>query len=855
MIAQPAPLARALLPAVLALTLLSIAAPGRAQTADFAPLPSATLGGLTSGGALGPLAAADFDADGNDDLIFGAPGADGGALYGLSGPLEPGDLTVPLPPLQRGSPDAGLATTLASGDINGDGIPDALIVSAANRRRIDVRFGGPGFFEPREAPLPDQPHILLFHSEPVRSLSVADVDGDGHDDLITGSPDQDPADASYDSGFNGLVVRFGPFAPKRGAPGLLEAARRIELTIAGASRVGQAVHAADVTGDGTPDLLLAARDADDDPVLLAIAGPVPRHSQTVELTADGGVHFTITDLDLASAIAVGDVDLDGVPDLLLAFAGDSRISVVSGFAIPPGGPTPLRRVDHELLHGPGRSGFGAHLAIADLDADGVPDLAVGAPQQGPAGRGAALLFFGADRQPLITAIRPVKAPSGATLIVHGHALLTGEVFFRTTDDDLIAGEIVSARPGQLSVLMPHRAVRDPVPLDLVVRTAAGETVRSQAVTLLPAHETVALAPGWNLQGWPGDASLSEVAVTRSGRISRIFAWDTNAGTFVGYAPGLPTGPAGPPVVRAGQGVWLHVDGAAGARWQRPSFAGPRLQDLIAGWNLVMWSGPDGTPVPEAVRAIAEVLRILYRWDPSADRFHAYAPGLPASGNDAGTLTNGEGLWLLIDRPIAWPQPAAGTPPTALSVQEAGASAVFLRQDGREASGFVVGETQIVTAAHIVQNARTVRVHFPDGQERLGVVTAVDGPMDIAVVEVSGIPPNLTRLDWESASSLAPTTAVWSWGFPLGDVFGADTNASVSGGLVSAHQSNSRGFAVLQTDAAVTNGSSGAPLVTADGRLVGVVISFITSGGDDVEGLNLAIDVASNRDRFRALLER
>ena len=161
----------------------------------------------------------------------------------------------------------------------------------------------------------------------------------------------------------------------------------------------------------------------------------------------------------------------------------------------------------------------------------------------------------------------------------------------------------------------------------------------------------------------------------------------------------------------------------------------------------------------------------------------------------------------------------------------------------------------MTAAHGVQNDRTVRVIFPGGEERTALVVAADGPMDIAVLEVSGIPDGVTRLDWETAASPEPMTDVWSWGFPLGDVFGAETSVSVAGGLVAAHQRNFRDFPVLQTDVSVVTGSSGSPLVTADGRVVGVIISFITSGGDDVEGLNLAVDIAANRDRIRAMVER
>ena len=231
------------------------------------------------------------------------------------------------------------------------------------------------------------------------------------------------------------------------------------------------------------------------------------------------------------------------------------------------------------------------------------------------------------------------------------------------------------------------------------------------------------------------------------------------------------------------------------------------------------------------------------------------PDRPAQLDDPHTLSNGEAFWLLLDEAAAWPQPSKGTPPVARSVAEARAAAVFLKQGGREGTGFLVGETRIITAAHVVQNGHTVQVHFPGGEERTALVVAADGPLDIAVLEVSGVPAGVTRLDWETAASPEPATPVWSWGFPLGDVFGSDTSVSVAGGLVAAHQRNFRDFAVLQTDAAVVPGSSGSPLITADGRLVGVIISYITSGGDDVEGLNLAVDVAANRDRIRALVER
>ena len=84
-----------------------------------------------------------------------------------------------------------------------------------------------------------------------------------------------------------------------------------------------------------------------------------------------------------------------------------------------------------------------------------------------------------------------------------------------------------------------------------------------------------------------------------------------------------------------------------------------------------------------------------------------------------------------------------------------------------ATGFVVSATQILTNAHVVGGAAAVTVRFISGEERRGTVSAVDGAIDVAVIEVVDIPPGVLRLDWESAPSPAPATAVWAWASPAG----------------------------------------------------------------------------------------
>ena len=731
--------ARVVAALALFVALAALTTPGSAQSLGFLPAASAIIDGLAYGGGLGPMVAADFDADGDDDLLLGAPGDDGGALYGLRGPVfSDGDAPAlrDAPVLHRGVAGQGFAAALAAGDIDGDGIADALIWSAAGPRRLAVRFGGPAFFDPQAAPVAGAPFIRLGPREPVRSLHIADLDGDGHDDIITGSPDGADGGPRFGSGFNGIAIRFGPFTAGPGTSGVLRPAARAELRVEGASQVGHALLAADLTGDGVPDLLLAIHD-DDDPLLIAVAGPFLREDRTLDIEADTDIRFTVTDVDLGAAMAFGDVDLDGAPDLLLGFEGNRRVSLVSGFAIPSSGPTPLHRIDQVRLSGPAGEGFGAHLASGDFDADGLPDLVVGAPERGA--RGAVVFLAGSDRRPEIGAVVPAQAPPGATLRIRGHALSGASVSFRDAEGEILTADVVAAAIGEIAVTAPSRDLDAPVLLDVVVSNDAGKTERDAAFTLLPAMERVDLPSGWSLRGWTADSAIADASLTSGEPIARILAWDAGAAAWASYAPGGPAEPAESDRVGLGQGLWLRVDDPAGVQWRRPSFAAACVQALLAGWNLVMWSGPSGTPVAEAVGPIADALRGLHAWDVDAQRFRTYAPDRPADLNDARTLDNGEAFWLLLDEAAAWPQPSKGTPRVARSVAEARAAAVFLEQGGREGTGFLVGETRIITAAHVVQNSHTVQVHFPGGEERTALVVAADGPLDIAVLEVSGVP--------------------------------------------------------------------------------------------------------------------
>ena len=118
-----------------------------------------------------------------------------------------------------------------------------------------------------------------------------------------------------------------------------------------------------------------------------------------------------------------------------------------------------------------------------------------------------------------------------------------------------------------------------------------------------------------------------------------------------------------------------------------------------------------------------------------------------------------------------------------------------------------------------------------------------------------MPDNAVALDWESAPTPPLAEEVWVWGYPVERTVisaGFSRAQTVTRGIVSAHRIR-KDVRSLQIDAAVNAGNSGGPVVTAGGRLVGLVTSILRPGGKDLEGFNFALDITQHRDAIRALL--
>src|ERR1700735_175625 len=175
---------------------------------------------------------------------------------------------------------------------------------------------------------------------------------------------------------------------------------------------------------------------------------------------------------------------------------------------------------------------------------------------------------------------------------------------------------------------------------------------------------------------------------------------------------------------------------------------------------------------------------------------------------------------------------------------AGASVVGVGQRRGAGSGIVLGEGQVLTNAHNVRGDQ-VAVTFADGRTAEGSVTGHDIDRDLAVIMVdTGETP---ALPWASSASVEIGKPVFAVANPGG------RGLRVTFGLVSGIDRAFRGprgrriTGSLEHTAPLLPGSSGGPVLTAGGELLGINTNRLG------EGFYLAIPADQAwRDRAGAL---
>ncbi|MET8869222.1 FG-GAP and VCBS repeat-containing protein [Nonomuraea sp. NPDC004580] len=359
----------ALLAALLVLPLASGTAPAAARACGGHPL--------------------DFDADGRPDLAVAAPYAHdrAGAVTVMYGSGERVELT------QDGAePGDAFGSALAVGDFNGDRCADLAVgvseeftgervPGGDGNGVVQVYDGSPrGLVPGRELALA-KPSSDRFGA----ALAAGDLDGDGRDELIVGAP-------SHRSG--GQVTVYGLKGRKPVA--ISQKTSWVRQRAAVTDQWGAALATGDLDGDGKDELVVGAPS---DSVRQDGQGSVTvidvRSRRARLLTqATPGIHGAEEKWDgFGAALATGDFNGDGRADLAIGVPGegitenqramdygDGAVDVLYG----SGGGLRTDRTEawsQNSLDGRPRyyDRFGTALAAADLNGDGVDELAIGVP--------------------------------------------------------------------------------------------------------------------------------------------------------------------------------------------------------------------------------------------------------------------------------------------------------------------------------------------------------------------------------------------------------------------------------------------------------------------------------------------
>ncbi|MCC9089363.1 MULTISPECIES: S1C family serine protease [Bacillus] len=150
---------------------------------------------------------------------------------------------------------------------------------------------------------------------------------------------------------------------------------------------------------------------------------------------------------------------------------------------------------------------------------------------------------------------------------------------------------------------------------------------------------------------------------------------------------------------------------------------------------------------------------------------------------------------------------------------------------------------VLTNNHVIEGANKLTVSLHDGKTVEGKLVGADPLTDLAVVEISSS--NVTKAaTLGDSSSLRAGETVIAIGNPLGE----DLSRTVTQGIVSGvdrtvSMNTSAGESsinVIQTDAAINPGNSGGPLLTTDGKVVGITSMKISETG--VEGIGFALPI-------------
>ena len=148
------------------------------------------------------------------------------------------------------------------------------------------------------------------------------------------------------------------------------------------------------------------------------------------------------------------------------------------------------------------------------------------------------------------------------------------------------------------------------------------------------------------------------------------------------------------------------------------------------------------------------------------------------------------------------------------------------------TGFLIAKNgTLVTNFHVIKEAEEISVTLESGEiYKAAYLIRTDEEKDFAILRIEAA--DVPFVDLGNSDGSRVGEEVMTIGTPQG------LEQTVSTGIVSGRRIMPAGYALLQTTAPISHGSSGGPLLNRDGKTIGIITAFIAEG----QNLNFAVPI-------------
>lgn len=167
-------------------------------------------------------------------------------------------------------------------------------------------------------------------------------------------------------------------------------------------------------------------------------------------------------------------------------------------------------------------------------------------------------------------------------------------------------------------------------------------------------------------------------------------------------------------------------------------------------------------------------------------------------------------------------------------------ATIIAKDGHGSACVISPDGYLVTNFHVVEHEEEVRVKFMNGDDVKARVLRRHPDCDLALLKVD-------RTGLKHLSTTFREAELGETVYVIGTPADTLLAQSVSRGIVSGARAYDK-VSLIQTDAKVNGGNSGGALVSADGKLIGVVSAKYVGFG--IEGIGFAVPMIRMKDLLK-----